>query len=286
MTILHVIALAGGLDRHGLEPWQKVETVREVEKRRGAAEAMVKLLARSIVLKAERDGEAAKPSLQLLGLVNEAEARQLIAESISRRNFILDARRTRDSSLCRPVRGGEAGSANAVEPSAAARRSHQASARARQRRQVLSPETYRARGCCCSLRASFQKPCSAAGRLWIEAATAQQRAKLLEQDKAKLDADTRGDLENEISATDQQIATEEREFASSEGVLDTLTAARAEYIRSKEAQATFAYEIVRQTANGPISLIADGMSTLRPGDLVRITTSREQSQPRLCPSDD
>jgi len=33
MTILHAIALAGGLDRGSNDPWQKIEAVREIQKR-------------------------------------------------------------------------------------------------------------------------------------------------------------------------------------------------------------------------------------------------------------
>jgi protein involved in polysaccharide export with SLBB domain len=54
-TVLHAIALAGGLDRGTSDPWQKIETVREIQKRSGAAGALLKLIARAAVLKAERD---------------------------------------------------------------------------------------------------------------------------------------------------------------------------------------------------------------------------------------
>jgi len=33
------------------------------------------------------------------------------------------------------------------------------------------------------------------------------------------------------------------------------------------------YEIVRQTLKGPVAFIANGMSTLIPGDLVRLSTT-------------
>ncbi len=286
MTILHVIALAGGLDRHGLEPWQKVETVREVEKRRGAAEAMVKLIARSVVLKAERDGEAAKPSLRLLEFVNEAEARQLIADSLSRRNFMIDARRNRERSLSDSV----AAAKQEVQMLSNRLRPLDDLIKLREDRvkdvEGLVARNISSKGVLLQYQSEFSEAVQRRREAMDQGATAKQRANALEQEKAKFDSDTRGDLENEIAATDQQIAAHEREFASSEGVLDTLTAAEAQYVRSKEAQASFSYEVIRQTANGPISLIADGMSTLRPGDLVRITTSRERSQPEPAPTID
>jgi protein involved in polysaccharide export with SLBB domain len=80
MTILHAIALAGGLDQGQSEPWQKIEAVRETQKRGGAIDAMVKLLARSAVLEAERDGTAPKIPPQLLELAGATEAANLVNE--------------------------------------------------------------------------------------------------------------------------------------------------------------------------------------------------------------
>jgi len=73
-TVLHALAMAGGLDRGTSDPWSKVEAVREIQKRSGAAGAVVKLMARDAVLKAERDGTAPKIPLRLMELVGASEA--------------------------------------------------------------------------------------------------------------------------------------------------------------------------------------------------------------------
>ena len=82
MTVLHVMALAGGLDRDrgSNDPWQKIEAVREIQKRGGAIDSMLKLLARQSVLRAERDGTTPKIPPRLLKLVGATEAASLIDE--------------------------------------------------------------------------------------------------------------------------------------------------------------------------------------------------------------
>jgi polysaccharide biosynthesis/export protein ExoF len=70
VTVLHVIAPAGGLDRDRAfsDPSQKIKAVREIEKRSGAIGSMPKLLARQAVLRAGCGGRARKipPVLKLL----------------------------------------------------------------------------------------------------------------------------------------------------------------------------------------------------------------------------
>jgi len=107
-------------------------------------------------------------------------------------------------------------------------------------------------------------------------AMAQQRVALVEQERAKLQADTRSNLEIEITAVEQQIAANERELATSEGVLGTLTPTRIQH-SAPSGEARFAYEIVHATATGPVARASDGMTILQPGDLVRIIPNERSS---------
>ncbi|TIW68105.1 MAG: hypothetical protein E5V56_04635, partial [Mesorhizobium sp.] len=103
MTILHAIALAGGLDQGQGEPWQKIEAVRESQKRSGAIDAMLKLLARVAVLRAERDGTAPKIPRQLLELAGATEAANLISEQSDRRKAVATARKDRERTIVRAL---------------------------------------------------------------------------------------------------------------------------------------------------------------------------------------
>jgi len=283
MTVLHAIALAGGLDRQTLQPWQRVEAVREVEKRRGAIETMVRLIARDAVLKSERDGTIAQPPLRLLELVSQSEARKLIAGASARRSLIVLARRTQERALAEAVAAAKqqvvmlASQKSPLDELIKLREEH-----------VNDIKNFVARGIMDkTVLIQAQSELSDVEQRRQQAidqyAMAQQRVALLEQDKAKFEADTKGELEREISETDQQITTNQRDFASSESVLDTLTATDARYT-SSPTQTPFTYEIVRQTAAGPIAIRADGMTTLQPGDLVRIQVPQGEGPSEAPPT--
>ncbi len=273
MTVLHTIALAGGFDRNNIEPWQRVEAVREVEKRRDAIEIMLKAVAREAVLKSERDGSAVKVTPQLLQLVSETEARKLIANEVERHAPIAAARRNRERAL--------AASADAAkqEVQMLSNRLQPIDGLIKLReKRVVAMRTLLRQGTINNLvMVQAQSELSDAEQRRQDAvnqyAMAQQRAALVEQEQAKLQADTRTDIETEIMAVEQQIAGNERVFATSDGVLGALRVTPAQYAPSTGVPRVprYAYEIVRQRGSaGPIALPATGMTTLQPGDLVRV----------------
>jgi protein involved in polysaccharide export with SLBB domain len=98
-TVLHAIALAGGLDRGANDTWQKIETVREIQKRSGAAGALLQLIARAAVLKAERDRTAPKIPPRLMELVGAKEATGLVNEQSDRRKAVAQARKDRERAI-------------------------------------------------------------------------------------------------------------------------------------------------------------------------------------------
>jgi hypothetical protein len=116
-------------------------------------------------------------------------------------------------------------------------------------------------------------------------ATARQRLISLESEVLQTRADRRNDLEVEIETTDSQIAANVRELNASEGVLYTLPVTRAQFAAQfvKDANRV-TYQIVRQSAAGPVSIQSAGMTLLRPGDLVNITMGESQpSEPAGSP---
>src|ERR1700733_9803829 len=102
-TVLHAIAVAGGLDRGTSDPWQKVEAVREIQKRSGAADTLTKSIARATVLKAERDGKTPNVPLRLMELVGAREASSLVNEQIDRRKAVALARKNRERAILSAV---------------------------------------------------------------------------------------------------------------------------------------------------------------------------------------
>ncbi|MGX9178280.1 polysaccharide biosynthesis/export family protein [Mesorhizobium sp. BHbdii] len=274
MTILHAIALAGGLDRAESEPWQKIEAVRETQKRSGAIDAMLKLLARAAVLKAERDGTEPTIPRQLLELAGATEAANLVNEQSDRRKAVATARKDRERATMRALEAAKQDVAayarmESFDELIKLRQERVDSMRTLVDRKVLSM----------TVMDQIQSELSDAQQRRQDArnqyASAKQRLAWLESEVLRTRADLRNDLEVEIETTETQIAANVRELNASEGVLYTLPVTRAQF--AKDANSA-TYQIVRQSAAGPVSIESDGMTLLQPGDLVNISVGA--SEPR------
>lgn len=278
MTVLHTVALAGGFDRQNVEPWQRVEAVREIEKRRGAIEGMLKAVARAAVLKSERDGSAAKLPPRLLQLASEAEARKLIADESERRSPIVFARRNRERALSASAQAAK----QEVQMLSNRLRPLDDLIKLREERANAMRSLQRGGTISNLVMVQVQSELADAQQRRQDAvnqyAMAQQRAALVEQEQAKFHADTRTEVEAEILAIEQQIAANEREFATSDGILGALRVTSVQYMPSS-GMAEYAYEIVRQKGvAGPVALAANGMTTLQPGDLVRVIPDNKRGR--------
>ncbi|WP_420970689.1 polysaccharide biosynthesis/export family protein [Bradyrhizobium sp. B120] len=266
MTVLHAMALAGGLDRGSSEPWQKIEAVREILKRSASADAMLKLLARAAVLKAERDGAEPKIPLRLIELVGATEAANLVREQGDRRKTIATARTNRERALQTALESAKQdvvvyGRLESLDELVKLRQERVNSMRALADRNVISATVLN----------QVQSELTDAEQRRRDAlnqyATAKQRLATLEAEGFRIQADVRNDLELEIEAIERQLADNERDFNMSEGVLSTLPATRAQF--TKEAS-RITYQVVRQTPTGPVGIESLGMTVLQPGDLVNI----------------
>ncbi|MCC8980020.1 polysaccharide biosynthesis/export family protein [Bradyrhizobium acaciae] len=269
MTVLHAMALAGGLDRGTSEPWQKIEAVREILKRSASADAMLKLLARAAVLKAERDGAEPKIPLRLIELMGATEAANLVREQGDRRKTIATARANRERALQTALEAAKQdvtvyGRMESLDDLVKLRQERVNSMRALADRNVISATVLN----------QVQSELTDAEQRRRDAlnqyATAKQRLATLEAEGFRIQADIRNDLEVEIEAIERQLLDNERDFNMSEGVLSTLPATRAQF--AKEAS-RITYQVVRQTPAGPVGIESLGMTVLQPGDLVNIVVN-------------
>ncbi|MDH2347394.1 polysaccharide biosynthesis/export family protein [Bradyrhizobium sp. SSUT77] len=272
MTVLHAIALAGGLDRGANEPWQKIEAVREIQKRSGAVDAMLKLLARTAVLKAEREGAEPKIPPRLLELVGSTEAANLVNEQSDRRKAVATARKNREHAILTALDSAKQDVAvyarmEALDELVKLRQDRVSSMRTLVDRNVLSMTVLNQVQS--ELTDAEQRRRDALNQYGM----AKQRLASMEAEAMKVQADVKNDLEVEIEMIERQIADNEREFNISEGVLSTLPATRAQF--AKEANRV-TYEVVRQTAAGPVATGSTGMTVLLPGDLVNIITGESE----------
>jgi polysaccharide biosynthesis/export protein ExoF len=273
MTILHAIALAGGLDRGASDPWQKIEAVREIQKRSGAVDAMLKLLARGAVLKAEREGTEPKIPPRLIELVGATEAANVVNEQSDRRKAVAVARKNRERASLTGLESAKQdvavyGRMEALDELVKLRQDRVNSIRTLVDRNVLSmPALNQVQS---ELTDAEQRRRDALNQY----AMAKQRLASMEAEAQRVQADLKNDLEAEIETIERQIADNEREFSISEGVLDALPATRTQF--AKENRVT--YQVVRQTAAGPVGIESAGMTVLQPGDLVNIIAG--ESEPK------
>jgi protein involved in polysaccharide export with SLBB domain len=293
-TVLHAIAMAGGLDRGASDPWSKVEAVREYQKRGGAADTLVRLLARDAVLKAERDGRTPRVPLRLMELAGATEATRLINEQSDRRKAIVQARKDREQAMTNSLESAKQdlqlyGHTNSLDKLVKTRQERVDNTRALVERNVAAK----------SMLSQVEGELSDAEQRRQDAVNqygmAKQRLASLAADRLKVRADLENDLAIEIDAVERQIADNERELNTSEGILKNLPVTRAAFAPTKETSG-ISYQIVRRTANGPVNVAADGMTLLQPGDLVNIvvgsstsnalpTISSEPTVPVMVPSE-
>jgi polysaccharide biosynthesis/export protein ExoF len=282
-TVLHAIAVAGGLDRGTSDPWQKLEAVREIQKRSGAADALTRLIARATVLKAERDGTAPKVPLRLMELAGASEASNLVNEQIDRRKAIALARKNRQRAVLSAVESAKQdlvaySHTDSLDELVKMRQERVDSIRPLVERNIVGKATL----------SQVQSELSDAEQRRQEAINqygmAKQRLASLTAEGLRVQADMDNDLAVEIEAVEQQIANNERDVSTSEGVLSNLPATRAAFASSKEAANRVTYQIVRQTAAGPVSIPSSGMTLLQPGDLVNIIVgTSEATGPSITP---
>jgi polysaccharide biosynthesis/export protein ExoF len=302
MTVLHVIAMAGGQpNTAGGEPWQQIEVVRENIRRQNTNESLAQLLTRQVVLKAERDQPNAdhvtvSPSLRLIQLVGDAEAKRLVDTEVEKRSAIVTARHYRSQIAQQQLDllKAEVQAMNRTHPYDALvkmRAEHADAYKALVANGVVSrPAALVAQTELVDAQMRQQDSTN-------QLQQAQMRVTQLQQDLAKAVSDMRSDLDNTILTIDQQISENERATVESTGVLTVMNAnvpnlaANAGNVRrvNSTGGATdnpLGYQIVRQTPNGPTVIAANEMTVLRPGDLVRIgpTGGADQQPSTTTPS--
>jgi polysaccharide biosynthesis/export protein ExoF len=281
MTVLHVIALAGGLDRATMEPWQRIEAVRETGKWNGAIERTTRLLARFAVLKSEQDGSPVKIPPQLVHLIGEKEAKQIINEQVERRRPVVWERRSRESAAKVTVENAT----SEVESLAARIPSINETVRLRAERAnsmrdltksniVASPVLIQAQGDLSDVEERRQTALTAL-------ALAKQRLAAAEQDVARQQMAAQVELEREVTTTQQDIADGERELEASQGILEVIKTGSASHAKPL-SEANMAYEVVRRSSQGTTVMSAIGTTILEPGDLVRI---RQRNEAELQPDE-
>ena len=270
MTVLHVLALAGGYERDTSDSWQRVESARELQKRRLAVEGVLKALAKASVLKAEVDGGVARPPATLVQLLGSDQASTLVAEQVQRRAAIISGRQDQERALAAAVDAAkqeeqlQRGRLTGLDDLVTLRTKRvEAMQLLLQRGTIGNLVVVQAES---ELVDAQQRRQDSVNQMTL----AKQHLAVAQQQVSKLQTDVRTELQNELDLAEKQISEGEGEFATSDGVLSALKAIPVKYANASSGP-DYTYEIVRQKASGdPFSLAANGMTTLQPGDLVNV----------------
>jgi polysaccharide biosynthesis/export protein ExoF len=277
MTVFHAVALAGGLDRTTLGTWQDVEGVRAAEKQQASIDHLIRLLARTAVMKAERDGTPLKASIRLIELAGELRAKNALNLEIDRREVTVTSNRARDSTLAVSIENAKqeietlSARVPVVDANVKLRDDRVNRMRVLANRNVVDNVVVdQAQGELLSVQDRRQEMIGAIS-------LAKQRLSLAEQERIRHQTEVRSELELVIERVEQEAADVERDLASSEGVLKAINVGG---MRGADAatEDTITYEVVRHTPAGTIVLNATGTTDVEPGDLVRLRVPHETEQ--------
>jgi protein involved in polysaccharide export with SLBB domain len=285
MTVLHAVALSGGILTPTVEPWQKSEIVRASIRLENTNETLAELWARDAVLKAERDHVDAEIPTQLLKMVGEDVAKRMIAAETDRRSSIVASNKLQltlmDSTMVMAKQDLEmlehrSGPWDAMVK---LRQEHADALRGLMANGTLS--RIPVMDAQAALSDSQQRQQDAATQI----EQARERVAQLAKDRVKAEADARSQLDNAIIQIEQQIATYQKDNLENQGVLGVFNVdlppgtpdptAKGGIQPVRQVVPAPTYEIVRQG----VKMRAQEMTILVPGDLVQVVATQGTNTP-------
>jgi exopolysaccharide production protein ExoF len=277
LTVWHAIALAGGLDRATLEPWQAVESVRETEKGNSSMDHLIQTLARIAVLEAERDGTAVTLPARLVEIAGQAKARRALNLEIERRRVIVKSNDLHQGSLTTAVDNGKheietlSQRVAPIEDNVKLRDDRVRRMRDLASRSVVD-NTVLNQAQSELLEIQDRRQSALEGIM-----LAKQRLAVAEQEKTRFETDAKTQREQDIDRLNQERLDLERDLAASSSVLNVIgrSSSRPAGLLSDDM---ITYEIVRHTPGGISVLSSTGTTALEPGDLVRLLPMRDSAQ--------
>lgn len=261
MTVMHAIAQAGGMTAKSVEPWQRVEIARQIERLKTGLTDLKRISSRTEVLRGVRDSvKVASIDTPVLGV--DQDAQRLLNEETWQRQLVTTSRDAQHDSYAKAVTNAQAD----LDLRQARVGNYDATIRVRQDRLasvenlaknklVTSIELTRAQS---ELTESEDRKQQAI----IDVESAKQRLAAAKQD---LDRDRiEGKIEIEKSAADAE-KTLSTALKTTESDLEIFRA----MVSSNDA-GDIAFEIVRAGPDGVVVEPATEESVLQPGDLVKV----------------
>jgi exopolysaccharide production protein ExoF len=268
MTVLHAVALLGAGNDERSDLYAHTEYVRELERLQKSTERLAQLLARAEALDAERANRSAQLPSRLIELVGVKKAKKALKAAVTVRKLLLDSQKPQI--------------AMAETELAAARRER---VNHTQKIEVLEENSklkYARRNMLVELRrhgsGNVYKLLQIEGEV-SEIEVRKQEERLLlsqsesrvakaEQSLAKLEADRRFALDNELLAANSGVAELESTVSASRRLCADL---RSAFYRMTTAGRNVSFEIIRRGREGAQRIKAVETTELAPGDLVKLS---------------
>jgi len=276
MLVLQAVTLAGGVDLGMSSGAQLIEAAREVERLQSAAEAVKRLTARRARLEAERLGhDTITPSTQFAA-ASEKGADLFLRLEQDVLDLEIRKRRIQFEEVEASLQSNRAEIA-----SHAGRLRHIDKQIALMTERTKNLDNLHANG-----HITRHQLITGRGELadaemrkldvQLAITNAETRRVALEQSKGRLEMDAMANIVRQIATNEEELAQARRAMTTSEILTDLLDNAQTASERS--AGIATAYEIVRTTSTGAVTLAAKETTPLLPGDIVRIV-ARAQPQP-------
>lgn len=266
MTVLHALALLGSGAGANPDIYLQSELVRQRERQASAQRKLAKAWARQSALQAALANGTATVPERLAQIVEMRAAEKLLLTEVNLQNLMMRVRMTQiDAQRAR------LGTARQEVEQTKARHAvvqQHAGVKAERRRTVNDLKERRSASPFLSLQAEsdFHEMTERQQAIGLMLTQARQRLAEAELGLTKLEQEQRLQLEREIAEVASEIVSEEAALASSREFIDELSLQSARDTLGKRENA---WEIVRQTKNGPLQLEASQLTQIQAGDLVR-----------------
>ena len=259
MTVLHAIALAGGIRVAEAETWQRVESRREIDRLQRSLDKVKRLLVRTDVLKTE--GGSPMPKDAVTSLIGSRDVTLLEGEEDGQRKLTVQSRAATEASLAAAVDNARSDLAARLERLKPLDRLIAVREQREKTVSQLVDHSSVARPVLVQTQSELADVQDRKQSALIDADLARSHLAEAERELAKHRLETAVELGRNTAVAERETADA---VSDAEGTLELVKS-----LSPKTRQAP-TYEVARRTATGTVVLILPGTAPLDPGDLVRL----------------
>jgi polysaccharide biosynthesis/export protein ExoF len=268
LTALHAVALAGGMRRTEGEAWQNIESRRELVTLEKSLDRVKRLIARTVVLQAERGGDQNSSTKELISLVGQEDTKLLVDQEASQRRL---------NELDRAVQGAAlTGEVNNYRSELSARAGRMApfddNIKLRTERvhglEQLVDKNLSTRAPLVQAQGELTDVEDRRQQALIEVDATKEKLRRSEQALAKHNLETRLAIEQAVASAERDSADAVAETEGSLNVLRTFSAVQ----NASGDEGSISFEIVRHDLQGLKVIQVSETTLLEPGDLLRVRT--------------